>query len=85
MPCVYILQFENGNFYIGSTNDLERRMRQHVNGHTHSTYRLGRFKLVLKQNYSLLKDARAVESRLKKLKRHDYVAKIVQDGYIKMV
>ncbi|MEK7144671.1 MAG: GIY-YIG nuclease family protein [Patescibacteria group bacterium] len=81
---MYILQFPNGKFYIGSTNDLERRIKQHVSGHTSSTKRLGEGKLVLKQDYQTLKDARSVEYKLKKLKRHDYIAKIVKDGYIKI-
>ena len=85
MPCVYILKFENGKFYIGSTNDLNRRTKQHSNGHTHSTKRLGKGILVFKQDYQTLKDARSVEYKLKKLKRRDYIAKIVEDGYIKVV
>ena len=85
MPCVYILQFANGDFYIGSTVDLERRTKQHASGHTPSTKRLGESKLVFKQDYKTLKDARSVEYKLKRLKRHDYIAKIVEDGYIKIV
>ena len=84
MPCVYILEFENGKFYVGSTTDLERRLRQHSSGHTHSTERLGIGELVFKQDYDTLEDARSVEYKLKKLKRHDYIAKIVADGYIKI-
>ena len=85
MPCVYILQFGKGEFYIGSTDDLERRIKQHTNEHTPSTKRLGEGKLVFKQNYQTLKDARSVEYKLKKLKRRDYIAKIVQDRYIKIL
>lgn len=84
MPCVYILQFAKGGFYIGSTVDLERRIKQHASGHTHSTKRLGKGALVFKQDYQTLRDARSVEYKLKKLRRHDYIAKIVQDGYIKI-
>ena len=84
MPCVYILQFVGGEFYIGSTIDLDRRIKQHIGGHTPSTKRLGEGKLVFKQNYLTLKDARSVEYRLKKLKRRDYIAKIVTDGYIRI-
>ena len=84
MPCVYILKFAKGAFYIGSTTDLNRRMKQHATGHTHSTNRLGEGVLVLKQDYQTLKDARSVEYKLKKLKRRDYIAKIVEDGYIKV-
>jgi len=85
MPCVYILQFEKGEFYVGSTTSLDRRIKQHADGHTHSTKRLGKGVLVLTQDYKTLKDARSVEFKLKRLKRRDYLAKIVQDGYIKIV
>ena len=84
MPCVYILQFETGKFYIGSTDNLERRIKQHASGHTPSTKRLGKGALVLRQSYKTLRDARAVEYKLKKLKRRDYIAKIVEDGYIEV-
>ncbi len=85
MPCVYILEFETRKFYIGSTDNLERRLKQHNVGHTDSTKRLGKGKLVFKQNYPTLQAARSIEYKLRKLKRADYIAKIVQDGYIKMV
>lgn len=82
---MYLLKFPDGKFYIGSTIDIDRRMEQHANGHTHSTKRLGKGKLVFMQNYPTLKEARSVEFKLKKLKRSDYIAKIVEDGYIKVV
>jgi len=85
MPCIYILEFAKGEFYIGSTVDLDRRIKQHASGHTHSTKRLGKGTLVLKQDYQTLKDARSVEYKLKKLKRRDYIAKIVEDGYIEVM
>jgi predicted GIY-YIG superfamily endonuclease len=60
-------------------------MEQHSTGHTPSTKRLGIGKLVLQQEFKTLKEARSVEFKLKQLKRHDYIAKIVQDGYIRIV
>ena len=29
---IYILQCENGNLYTGSTNDLVRRLKEHIAG-----------------------------------------------------
>ena len=58
---------------------------EYIAGRLNSTKRLGEGVLVLKQNYQTLKDARSVEYKLKKLKCRDYIAKIVQDGYIKIV
>tara|TARA_R110000868_G_scaffold11116_2_gene54447 strand:- start:2994 stop:3230 length:237 start_codon:yes stop_codon:yes gene_type:complete len=34
---VYFLELHNGNIYIGSTNDLRRRVRSHDNGEVLST------------------------------------------------
>jgi len=42
------------------------------------------FNLVFSPKYENLKDAGQVESRLKKLKRHDYIDSIVKDGFIRI-
>ena len=84
MPFLYILQNEKGKYYIGSTTDLTRRIKQHLSGHTYSTKRLGNLKLVFSQEYKELKDARYIELRLKKLKRRDFIDRIVKDGFIKI-
>lgn len=34
---VYFLQLKNGDVYVGSTNDLRRRVRSHANGEVLST------------------------------------------------
>ena len=81
---VYILKDENKKFYIGSTNDLPRRLRQHYSGHTQTTSRMKNFVLVFSQKYNNLNEARKIELRIKRLKRKDYIEKIIADGYIKM-
>jgi putative endonuclease len=42
MAWVYVLRGSSGRHYIGSTTDLDRRIEQHRQGHTHSTKRLGK-------------------------------------------
>lgn len=81
---VYILKDENNKFYIGSTDNLRRRMRQHYSGHTQTSNRMNNPVLVLSQEYENLKIAREIERRIKKLKRKDYIEKMVADGYIKI-
>jgi putative endonuclease len=81
---VYILKSSSGKFYVGSTDNLERRLRQHTLGHTQTTHNMGSFILVLKQNYSSLEIARKIELKIKKLKRKDYIEKIVKEGYIRL-
>ena len=85
MPHVYILEsIIDGRYYIGSTTNLELRMKHHIGGHTPSTNRFGEIKLVFSQEYNSLKEARIIERRLKKLKRKDYIEKIIGDGFIKI-
>ena len=81
---VYILQGDEGRYYIGSTNDLDRRLMQHSQGHTWTTQKFKNPKLVFSQEYPTLSDARKIELRLKKLKRKDYTEKIIRDGFIKI-
>ena len=81
---VYILKDANSRLYIGSTDNLERRMRQHAQGHTQTTRNMENPVLVFNQKFVSLDEARKIERRLKKLKRRDYIEKIVHDGYIKM-
>jgi putative endonuclease len=81
---VYILQDETSRYYIGSTSDLARKLKQHSQGQTPTTHRFKNPKLVFSQEYPTLPDARKVELKLKRLKRKDYIANIIQDGFIKI-
>jgi putative endonuclease len=42
---VYFLQLNNGDIYVGSTNDLKRRVAEHAAGEVISTSRLLPLKL----------------------------------------
>ena len=84
MAYVYILETEIGFYYIGSTTNLSARMKHHVGGHTESTSKFGALKLVFSQEYQTLSEARIIEKRLKKLKRRDYLEKIIKEGIIRM-
>ena len=82
---VYILKNELGRYYIGSTSDLDRRIRQHKSGTTHSTKRMGNLELVFSQQYETIRQARQIELRLKRFKRKEIIEKIVKEGYIKIM
>ena len=84
-PCVYILRNDSGTYYIGSTGNFSRRLEQHKHGYAQTTKRLRCFDPVLVQEYATLASACAVERKLKKMKRKDYIDKIVRDGHIKIV
>ena len=81
---VYILQDERGRFYVGSTVDVLRRIRQHAQSHTQTTSNMLNPTLKLVQEYSSLELARKIERKLKDMKRKDYIEKMIKDGYIKL-
>ncbi|HEY4479164.1 MAG TPA: GIY-YIG nuclease family protein [Candidatus Paceibacterota bacterium] len=81
---VYILKNTGKTFYIGSTVNLERRLRAHKSGNTQTTKNMKNVELVLAQEYESLMIARKIERKLKNMKRKDYLEKIVDDGYIRM-
>ena len=83
-PFVYILESKRDErYYVGSTTNVEKRLKHHQSGGTPSTRRMGPMELVFQQEFPTLQEARHIEKRLKKLKRKDYLKKIVRDGYIK--
>ncbi len=69
---------------MGSAIDVDSRLRHHKGGFTHSTARMGKLEVVLVQQYETLKEARFVERRIKRMKRKDYIDKMVADGKIKI-
>lgn len=81
---LYILEDINQRYYIGSTDDPPRRLQQHKHGHAQTTKRMNIPSLVFIQEYETLFKSRGIEGRLKKLKRKDYITKIIKDGYIKI-
>lgn len=80
---LYILQSGvSGRYYVGSTTDLGRRLQQHNSGHTHTTRRFGKLKLVFAQEFESVKIARKIEKKIKSWKRKDFVEKIIRDQKI---
>ena len=81
---VYILQDDLKKYYIGSCADVDIRFKRHLSSRVHTTRRMKNPKIVLSQEYPTIQDAKKIEYKLKKLKRKDYIDKIVRDGYIKI-
>lgn len=81
---VYFLKDDNGRYYIGSTDNLQKRIKQHDAGYTQTTRNMRNPKLVFFQEFGTLIEARRIERRLKRMKRKDYIEKIVNDGYIRV-
>lgn len=63
---VYVLKSgKDGNAYIGSTNDLQKRLSEHNGAKVASTRSRVPFELVYYEAYKVERDARLRESRLK--------------------
>lgn len=67
MFCVYILKsLKDGNFYIGKTNDLQRRLREHNGGFVSSTEARRPFVVLGSFDCLTEKDALRLEKEYKK-------------------
>ncbi len=63
---VYILK--GTRYYVGSTDDLDRRLIQHRDGHTHTTRRIGDWNLVKFFPCGTIQEARKLEAKIKRSK-----------------
>ena len=71
---VYILNNQQTDrFYIGSTNNIKRRLAEHLKGKTRTTKILKTFKLVYLEEYETEKEAREREKKLKSYKSKKYI------------
>ena len=66
---VYVLKLFNNSLYIGYTNNLERRIDEHINGKSKYTQSKRPLKLVYYEAYFSEKDARKRERKLKQFKQ----------------
>ncbi len=78
---VYILECADKTYYVGSTNNLERRVHQHNHAKSGAHYTKIRRPVVLKyhEEVATLAEARAREAELKRLKREEK-AEIIEAG-----
>jgi putative endonuclease len=74
MCWLYILKNETTNrYYIGSTINLKRRLKQHKYGLTRTTKILKTDILVYSENYDNIQEARGREKKLKSYKSKKYI------------
>ncbi len=83
MYFLYILKSQKNNkFYIGSTNDLERRIKEHNSGKTKSLKYLRPLEIVFYKEFQNESDARKMEIKLKKFKNRNIIEQIVKQQNI---
>ena len=77
---LYILKnLQTGRYYIGSTNDLTRRLTQHKQGRTRTTRILQTDTLVYNEEYNTLVEARTREKKLKSYKSKRYIEWLIEN------
>ena len=75
---------ENKNFYIGYTQNLERRLSEHKAGKVHTTYRFPSFELVFYEAFLSECDALRRERYFKTTKGKKALRLITQES-VKMI
>ncbi|MEX0877788.1 MAG: GIY-YIG nuclease family protein [Candidatus Spechtbacterales bacterium] len=63
---VYILLCDQKTYYIGLTDDMDKRLEEHKKGYSPYTKRFSDFELVYKEDYSKRYQAEKREQQLKK-------------------
>ncbi|MEO5646538.1 MAG: GIY-YIG nuclease family protein [Candidatus Paceibacterota bacterium] len=83
MYYAYILKCNDDTLYVGSTNDLERRVHQHNTAKNGAHYTKIRRPVVLMYNetFETYAEVRKREGELKRLKRQDKIA-LVNKGIL---
>jgi len=77
MYTVYILKSEEGKYYIGQTNNLERRLLEHANGVSIWSRKYKGWQLVLQEGFKTRSEAMLRERRLKSFKGGNGLLRIV--------
>ncbi|MFZ0981661.1 MAG: GIY-YIG nuclease family protein [Candidatus Acidiferrales bacterium] len=78
LATLYILQSKTTQrFYIGSTNDVARRMDEHQRGHSLATRGRGPWELVYQEYFESLVDARRRELEIKRWKSAKLITALI--------
>ena len=80
MAYVYILKTANNNYYVGSTQDIDVRLKQHQQGKVKSTKSKLPIKLVFKEYYETKSEAQKKEYKIKNWKSKKMIEKLIKQG-----
>jgi len=82
MPYMYILYSEKLNkYYIGACIEMERRLYEHNIGHSKFTSLGIPWKLVYKEEFANLPEAKKRESQVKKMKSRKYIEELLAKNH----
>ena len=78
MYTVYVLVNDKKRLYIGMTNSLKRRLKEHYSGRCRSTKGFRPYRLVFSENYSTREEARKKEKYLKSGFGREYLKLLIR-------
>src|SRR3989338_9729510 len=81
MICTYILECKDGTFYIGSTNNLKRRLNDHKIGKNSYTKSRLPTKLVYKKEFNNLTETRKFEYFIKRQRNKKFYLKLIKGAF----
>jgi len=82
MIATYILLCNNGDYYIGSTKNFERRIKDHKRGLNRATKGKLPVKLIYKRELGTLSEARKFEYFLKRQRNKNFYKKVINNEII---
>ena len=77
MFTVYVLKDSENKFYKGVTNDLDRRLKEHISGQTRTTARMSGLEVTYTEIYDTFIEARKREVYLKTATGRRFLTKIL--------
>ena len=78
MYYLYILRNENNSYYIGTTNNLQRRIHEHNSDQSKYTKNRGLWRIFFTENYSTRTEAVKREYYLKSLKSKQAIIELIR-------
>jgi len=77
---LYILEMNNGKYYIWSTRDYVNRIKEHEKWESKSTRSYLPVKLIFLKEYQSINEAIVVELKLKRYKNKKYLEKFINSN-----
>jgi putative endonuclease len=78
MPALYILKCNDGSYYIGSSNDANRRLKDHLKGKCKYTKSRLPIRLVYKEEFATLSEASRREKQIKNWKSRKATERLIK-------
>ncbi|MBI4098375.1 MAG: GIY-YIG nuclease family protein [Candidatus Levybacteria bacterium] len=76
------MQCNDKTYYVGSTNNFDRRILEHESGQSKYTKKKLPVKVVFKKEFQNLKQARKFEYFIKRQRNKDFYSKLINGAFV---